>query len=238
MPRSGKRARHEGLSAGRIEAAALALIERDGFDGFSTRKLAAELGCEAMSIYHYFPSKQHLLDALVDRVLATMPAVPEHLAPMEKMRRLALDNRAMALRFPRFYQYLAYHRLNTPGGIAFIDRILRAISELDLDLETTARVFRAIGYYLTGAALDETTGYAKGHSAATPVSDEAIARDHPLVLAVNPYFKQAHHEKTFLVGLDMVLEGVQRYRREAEPRRRPKRVAATARKRAPRPARS
>jgi AcrR family transcriptional regulator len=227
MPRSAKRAKREGLSAERIEEAALALIERDGIDGFSTRKLAAALGCEAMSIYHYFPSKQHLLDALVDRVLATMPPVPEQLAPMEKIRRLALDNRSMALRFPRFYQYLAYHRLNTPGGIAFIDRILRAIAELDLGHEITARLFRAIGYYLTGAALDETAGYAKGHSAATPVSAEVIARDHPLVLAVNPYFKQAHHERTFLVGLDMVLDGVRRYLGEAGSRHRLKRAPSS-----------
>jgi AcrR family transcriptional regulator len=227
MPRSAKRAKREGLSAERIEEAALALIERDGIDGFSTRKLAAALGCEAMSIYHYFPSKQHLLDALVDRVLATMPPVPEQLAPMEKIRRLALDNRSMALRFPRFYQYIAYHRLNTPGGIAFIDRILRAIAELDLGHEITARLFRAIGYYLTGAALDETAGYAKGHSAATPVSAEVIARDHPLVLAVNPYFKQAHHERTFLVGLDMVLDGVRQYLGEAGSRHRLKRAPSS-----------
>jgi AcrR family transcriptional regulator len=59
----------EPLSAERIEQAALALIEIEGVEGFSTRKLAAELGCEAMSIYHYFPSKGHLMDALVDRVM-------------------------------------------------------------------------------------------------------------------------------------------------------------------------
>ena len=59
----------EPLSADRIETAALDLIEKEGLDAFSTRKLAATLSCEAMSIYHYFPSKGHLMDALVDRVI-------------------------------------------------------------------------------------------------------------------------------------------------------------------------
>ncbi len=47
----------------------LELIEADGLEAFSTRKLAAKLGCEAMSIYHYFPSKAHLMDALLDRLV-------------------------------------------------------------------------------------------------------------------------------------------------------------------------
>ena len=49
-----------------IESAALAVIERSGLADFSilhARRPA--LGCTAMSLYHYFPSKGHLMDALV-----------------------------------------------------------------------------------------------------------------------------------------------------------------------------
>ena len=74
MTRSRGKTAREPLSTDRIEEAALELIERDGLDGFSTRKLAAELGCEAMSIYHYYPGKTHLLDALFDRVIGGLPA--------------------------------------------------------------------------------------------------------------------------------------------------------------------
>lgn len=77
MARAGRKVEREPLSAERIEHTALDLIEREGMAAFSTRKLAAELGCEAMSIYHYFPSKGHLLDALVDRVVGTEMTVPE-----------------------------------------------------------------------------------------------------------------------------------------------------------------
>ncbi len=58
------------LSRERIAAAAMALVDREGLPALSTRRLGDELGCEAMSIYHHFPNKAHLMDALVDLMLA------------------------------------------------------------------------------------------------------------------------------------------------------------------------
>src|SRR5437762_10797237 len=58
------------LSRERIAAAAMALVDREGLAALSTRRLGDELGCEAMSIYHHFPNKAHLMDALVDLMLA------------------------------------------------------------------------------------------------------------------------------------------------------------------------
>src|SRR5205814_1947175 len=64
------------LSRERIVEAALALIHDEGLGAFSTRKLGSRLHVEAMSIYHHFPSKQHLLDALVEHAIAAVD-VPE-----------------------------------------------------------------------------------------------------------------------------------------------------------------
>ena len=60
MPSRRPRPR-EPLTRERIVEAALAVVEAEGLAAFSTRKLGERLGCEAMSIYHHFPSKQHLL---------------------------------------------------------------------------------------------------------------------------------------------------------------------------------
>ena len=45
------------LSRSRIAETALALVDRDGLDALSMRKLGAELGVEGMAIYRYFPNK-------------------------------------------------------------------------------------------------------------------------------------------------------------------------------------
>jgi AcrR family transcriptional regulator len=216
LARARKQAVREPLSRERIEDAAFELIERDGLEVFSTRRLASALGCEAMSIYHYFQSKQHLMDALVDRFLGAVERPPEGLPPLETMRRLAYSFRTLAHRYPEFLRYLSFHRLNTPGGIKYLGEVLDAAFALGGDVETTARLFRVLGYYLTGAILDETSGYARGHSAAEPVADEVIIRDHPAVVAVNPYFKADQHEKTFALGLEILLDGLMKTIRAAK----------------------
>lgn len=209
------------LTRERIETAALALIEKHGLQAFSTRKLAAVLHCEAMSIYHHFPSKAHLMDALLDRVLGEIQIPQEDLPWQERMRGTLYAFRAMALAHPEFFQFVALRRTNTRGGLAFLESILRMFEEGGFDVESTARLFRAVGYYLTGATLDETAGYARGPSAAEPVPPAEVARDFPLVAKVNPYFQPKELDATFDLGLDIIFAGVE----ARAPRKRPRRPA-------------
>lgn len=201
------------LSRERIAAAALALVDREGLAGLSTRRLGDELGCEAMSVYHHFPSKAHLMDALVDLVLAeARVAMAEEWGWLERLRRAAHGFRAMALKHPKFFPFFAVHRLNTLAGVGYIDSIIGILREAGFSDRDAARYFREIGYYLTGAALDETAGYAKGPSAAEPVPDEIIATSFKHLAAAAPYFQPGHFEATFEAGLEILLAGVERAR--------------------------
>lgn len=209
MVRSRGRRQGETLSSERIEEAALDLIEREGLEAFSTRKLAAVLGCEAMSIYHYYPGKAHLLDAVFDRVVGSLPPDDPSRTWRERVETLVFAYRDMAHRYPRFFPFIALHRHNTRAGLAWLERVLGVFSDAGLDTETGARFFRLVGYYVMGAALDETSGYAKGHSAAEPVPDPDIERDFPLVTAVNRYFRPAEHDATFRLGLGILLDRIE-----------------------------
>jgi AcrR family transcriptional regulator len=203
----------EALSRERIAAVALALVDREGLAALSTRRLGDELGCEAMSIYHHFPNKAHLMDALVDLMLAEarVPTAGEG-AWLERLRGAAHGFRAMALMHPRFFPFFAVHRLNTPSGVAYINGVIGILREAGFSDRDAARYFREIGYYLTGAALDETAGYARGPSAAEPVSNATIATHFPHLAAVAPYFQPEQFQATFETGLEMLLEGVRRAR--------------------------
>jgi AcrR family transcriptional regulator len=200
-------ARRDGpaLSRERIVGAALGIVAADGLAGLSTRKLGQALGCEAMSIYHHFPGKPHLLDALVDAAIGSIPPPPSELPPLERLRDVAYAYRAMAHRYPKLYPLIAVHRLNTPTGVRLIERVLRIVAEMIPGTEAAARFFRVFGYYVTGAALDETAGYARGPSAAEPVSDEFVARECPHLAAAAPYAKAEHWDRTFALGLDALL---------------------------------
>lgn len=51
-----------------IRDTALELIDRDGLAEMSMRKLAAELGVQASSLYKHYPTKDDVLDAVASRV--------------------------------------------------------------------------------------------------------------------------------------------------------------------------
>jgi AcrR family transcriptional regulator len=217
LARSAREKGREPLSRGRIELAAFDLIERDGLAAFSTRRLAAELGCEAMSIYHYFPSKAHLMDALADRVIGEMPPPPPpHLPWIERARILARDWHATMTKRPNLFLFLATFRMNTPTCLAWLEATLGFFCESGLGREEGARLFRAMGYYLMGAGLDETAGYSEGASTAEPVPDEVMRRDYPNVVVAGPYFHPSGYGKTFELGLDLFLESIERLIAERE----------------------
>lgn len=202
----------EPLSAERIELAALELIEAEGLAAFSTRKLAGVLGCEAMSIYHYFPSKGHLMDALVDRVIGQeMSVLVPGAAPWRhQIEQSAYEWRAMALKHPNFFGYLALHRLNTPTSLTWLNGMIGTFAAAAANEEVAVRMFRAMGYYFTGALLDETAGYARGPSTVAPVPDDVMAERYPAVLRAGRWFASKEHAKTFADGLRVFLDGVER----------------------------
>ncbi|MEV7477799.1 TetR/AcrR family transcriptional regulator C-terminal domain-containing protein [Streptomyces halstedii] len=67
---SRARGQHAGLSRDAILEAAVRLVDRQGLAALSMRQLGAELGVEAMALYHHIPNKSALLDGMVERVVA------------------------------------------------------------------------------------------------------------------------------------------------------------------------
>ena len=205
---SGSATARVALSRERIVAAALAIVEDHGLPAFTFRRLGEALGCEAMSVYHYFPSKQHLLDAMVEHALAGIREPAADLDPIGRLRFIGGECRAMAHRHPALFPLVALHRLNMPAGVAFIERMLRYFQAVLPDDRLAAQAFRIFGYYVLGAMLDETADYAAGPSAAEPVANDFIARECPRLAAAAPFFERPHFESTFDLGFEMMLKGI------------------------------
>lgn len=198
------------LTRERIVEAALALVADETLAGLSTRRLGQRLGCEAMSIYHHFPSKQHLIDALVDHAIASVQLAPPGGDALQRVRASVHAYRAMAQRLPALFPLVAIHRLNTPTGVAFIDGVIEQVAAIVPDAELAARYFRVIGYYMMGCCLDETAGYATGPTAADPVDDAYIAAHAPHLARGAAVFARAQWQQTFELGLEALLGALAR----------------------------
>lgn len=97
-------ARREALSRERVLAAALALIDREGIEGLSMRKLGAALGVEAMSLYNHVKDKDDVLDGVVGLLWREVGQRTHSRGPwQEQARALAAAIRATAHAHPRAY---------------------------------------------------------------------------------------------------------------------------------------
>lgn len=206
--RKALRPERTALTRERIEIEALALIDAQGIEAFSTRKLGERLGCEAMSIYHHFSSKAHILDALVDRVLGGMPIPDKTQRPAARLRQFADGWRRISLQHPRFYLWLSLHQWNSATGVRFMNEMLACFTDAGLSAEMSVRGFRMLGYYVQGATLDESSGYAQGHSSLSPMPQETLERDYPQVANARRYSAPEHFDRTFDLGWNALVRAL------------------------------
>jgi AcrR family transcriptional regulator len=205
---TGQKKQRAQLSAEGIVEAALDVVEAEGLAAFSIRKLGQKLGCEAMSIYHHFPSKAHLMDAMVDRSVGGMANPPEEITFREKLEFVAREIRRIGMERPAFFRFLGLHRMNTPEGLAMLNRSLGIFRQAGFSPENAAHYFRTFSYYVVGAVLDETNGYSMGPTSVQVVTAEYMDAHAPFVRDAGPFFQSRHWDRIFDLGLQMMLDGI------------------------------
>jgi AcrR family transcriptional regulator len=184
------------LSAEAIRTAALALIDRDGLAAFSTRKLGLALGCEAMAIYWYFASKDALLDAVVDELMAGVVVDPGH-DWIDVLRSVAHAYRRIAHAHPHAFPLLATRRFASAGTFAFLEQLFELARAQGIDDAVTARFYRVVSSYCSGFALNEL---------ATPrPGTAALRKKFARVTAVSAWLEPQHLDDIFGFGLELQL---------------------------------
>lgn len=137
--------------------AALALIAERGLEGLSMRALGEQLGVEAMSLYHWFASKDRLLDAVADRLLAKVVVPPTPTAETWRnwLAEVARSYRRVGLAHRRAFPLLATRRFLSPGAAAFLQANIAAHLAAGFTVREALRLTRSIGAYINGIVLAE-----------------------------------------------------------------------------------
>jgi AcrR family transcriptional regulator len=162
------------LTKERICAAALALVDEEGLEALSMRRLAARLGVEAMSLYHHVRDKADLLDALHAAVLGGIRAGFDEAAGESAGWRLVLSGMARALRsallaHPRLAAFIASRPARGPESLAAVGLAESALVAAGFSRHDAVRMLKAIGIYTIGHVLTEVGGDpALGASPANP----------------------------------------------------------------------
>lgn len=144
---TGRPARH---SRDEITAAAVAIADRESLDAVSMRRVAAELGTGAASLYRYLETREDLLDLMIDATGAEyvfMAPTGDWLADLLEIGDQA---RAIMRRHPWLPQLLTTRSVLGPNGLVLLEHVLEALAHHPA---STAAKLEAVGLLTAATAL-------------------------------------------------------------------------------------
>jgi AcrR family transcriptional regulator len=185
---------------------AIRIVDDEGIDALTLRRLGAEVGVSFTAMYTYFPSRDHLIAALVDRMAAEIFAEMEWRgdSARDRLIAVAVSSRRALSRHPRLTGAFVASTAPTPGGGNATLSVVALLEEAGLAGPDLVRAYRIIEGYVFGASIFDLgaapehlsirrqryhdTGHPEFRAVAT--SDEAIG---------------THNDEAFLHGLELLL---------------------------------
>lgn len=200
--------------------AAVALADEHGIDGLSMRKLGQAVGVEAMSLYNHAANKDDILDGIVEAVIAEIEIVPAGPDWKTQLRAQILAARQVLLRHPWAPRVLETRTDAGPAAMGYLETIIGILRRGGFSLDTTHHAMHALGSRVFG--FEQELFDEMGESG--PSADEAavlagqMAERFPyiteLAMAVSHEggLGGCDDDIEFAFGLDLILDGLERYR--------------------------
>jgi AcrR family transcriptional regulator len=206
------------LSRERVLSTALELVDAEGLDALTMRRLGQELDRDPMSLYRYAANRAALLDGVTEMVLNELAIFPDDPDWQAQLRRIAHDLRRLALRHPNIVPLLVTRPLSTPlgmrplGTLRPLEQILALLIEAGFTPADALHVYRAYYGFLYGHILNELQEYI-----VDPEENEAIlrlglhrlpAKDFPHLRALGPVLADYEGAAELDQGLSILLTGL------------------------------
>ena len=215
MTDSGVTEARGGLSRERIVSAAVTLIERDGAEAVSMRRVAAELGVGTMSLYNHVPNKAALLDGIAEFIMADMEFAADPAADWrDQTRALARTFRDIARRYPRSVLVVITRQPRTTVGLRPVEIALAAVRQAGFDGQVAVRLVRTVVSFVLGSLVNEV-GVAEAAGAGVGAVDkaelaEALTRaGYTNVRDLLPVLAEHDHPADFEFGLELLISAAQ-----------------------------
>ena len=218
------------LSRERVLQAAIELADRDGIEALSMRKLAEELGVEAMSLYYYAANKDDILAGMLELVMGEIEMPPhgkDGVGWKDALRRGAISFHNALRKHPWARGLMLSPKTLRPWRMQFMEFLLGGLREGGFSSELTYHAYHALDSHLIGSTAWEA-GYA-AFARQNKMGDLAQRFLTEMPLEQMPHVAEhvrQHKEglgrgkSQFEFGLDLILDGLERMRDNAAPRAR------------------
>ena len=145
----------EPLARERIVDAAMRIIDDEGLDALSMRRLGAELGVNPMAAYYHVPNKAALYDLVVDAVMTGVDtSVIDPAAPLaDQLKLAARAYRAAILAHPHAIPVLAARSLRSAAALRPVEPFLGILFAAGLTADEALAAVDAVAQYILGGAV-------------------------------------------------------------------------------------
>ncbi|MBF6139262.1 TetR family transcriptional regulator [Nocardia farcinica] len=208
---SARTGRPPKISRAEIVAAAESIIDAEGVDKLTMRRVAAELGCTAMALYHHVRDKDDLLrlvlDDYADRV--QWPALPDD--PRERIIVAATAMHEVLSARPWIVEVLTRGDLFGISALWVAETIVDAACAYGLAPADAVGVYRTIWHYTAGEIIVRT-GSARRAAEGRPTFREQVFADldpdvYPRLAEWGPRFVTLP-DSTYATGLPALVDGL------------------------------
>ena len=204
-PAAEARQRRAPLTRARVVELALAIIDREGLDALTIRRLAAAAGVKPMSLYHHFRSKEEILDDVAEAIAAAAVGLPPTDADWrDKVRFLFTGLHLLVREHPRALPLISTGVVRSASGRRWMEALMSALLAAGFTPDQAAAVYHALGAYTLGLGYagllpldlpaDAIVGQLVGHWG-----------DYPNLLRVGLRLTEWDRPGEFEAGLDVLL---------------------------------
>ena len=205
------------LSRERVLRAAFDRTDKEGVEALTMRKLAQELGVEAMSLYRHVRNKGDIVDGMVDLVFAEIGLPATDVDWKTAMRRRAISAREVLARHP--WAIGLMESRSTPGlaTLQHHDAVLACLRNEGFSITLAAHAYSVLDSYIYGFALQQASLPFQTSEEAVEVADgirrqfPVDAYPHLMEIAVKHVLQPGYdYANEFVFGLDLILDGLER----------------------------
>ena len=208
-----KRTAREPLSRQRILDAALRLVDAEGLNALTMRRLASELGVEGASLYKHIPNKAALLFGMTQTMFLEMnPDYPDD--PCDWQGRLRAGMRAfrqLGLKHPQVFVLLNRPWQSNPRRV---ESELTSMLNAGFSQAEAAYGFRLLTSYVVGFVSWETSSLVRDPEELRDMELESeLSRSpelYPNSIELAPYLSGPHFNESFEFGLTAAIDGLAR----------------------------
>jgi AcrR family transcriptional regulator len=198
--------------------AAIALADEGGIESLTMRRLAQELGVEAMTLYYYVANKDEILGGIVDLVVGEIELPAPDAAWKPAIRKTALSAYDVLLRHPWAANLVLSGPTMSQARVRYMNSLLGSLRHGGFSAEETDHAYHALDSHIMGFALWEVgimTGLANLGDLVTTFLQELDVDAYPhLAEHAQQHLKERSpdDEGSFAFGLDLILDGLERIR--------------------------